>query len=188
MTPSTRPRSATKFDSAAATPPSRPTTPIPIGSQTYIARAPKIDVWREVTKMLSTIDLVRTWDDDDRSADASTEADYDALLVELADVDRLESAIVTGVTVVDDDGKPCGIEGGFLRRCLSKEDWAKVRAEWKDDDSDLDLDHLFTAARNLQDAFSDWFQGREAAMGIPSAEVKPPARKPKPKQPAARSR
>lgn len=167
-------RSATQFSTADVEVAERPTTTIKIGSKTYTARAPKFIVYRETVRLLSAVDLVRDLADvADRTDDE--QAQLEALSGELADQDKLEEAIIYGQPVIE-NGQQVGLRGGWLRRSLTSDDWAAILAELHDDDSDLDIEHLYTAARHLQEAFGPWFENREAAIGLPSTKAAPPAR------------
>jgi hypothetical protein len=147
----------------------RPQGKIKIGSGTYTVTAPKTDVWRETFALLSKVDLARELVADS-NLDPEDAAQRDALLLELADVDRLEEAIITGRVEYDGpSGTTVGIKGGFLRRALGEQQWEKVRAEWKDDASDLDLDALFKIADIIQDGFGDWYVQRQNITGLPEA-------------------
>jgi hypothetical protein len=156
----------------------RPQAKIKIGKGTYIVTAPKTDVWRETFALLSKVDLAKELVADS-NLDADDEAMRDALLLELADVDKLEEAVITGRTECDPGtGSPIGVRGGFLRRALGEEQWTQVRAEWKDDGSDLDLDTLFEIANRVQEGFGDWYRDRQNLTGLPEA--------PKAERPSAR--
>lgn len=145
----------------------RPTAKIRIGSKTYLVRAPKLDAMREVVSMLGKIDLAKEL----AAAEDITpeeEKQFDALVVEVGDSLKLEEAIITGCPILDPQtGEVMGLRGGYLRRCLSPEDWASVQAEWLDDDSDIDRDYLFGVARKLQDAWNAWLIESEAASELP---------------------
>jgi hypothetical protein len=165
------PRSASSFRTSSVKTSERPTTQITIGSRTYTARAPKTDVWREVTKMLAVIESL------DEPTTGLTEdqlRERAALMKDLQDLDKLERALVTGEKLYDDEGNVY-LQGGFVRRCLAKEDWQLVLAEWRDDECDLSGEDLYVVANELQAAFDDWFNGREAPIGLPKA-VKPKAK------------
>lgn len=158
----------------------RPEGRIKIGKGTYTVTAPKTDVWRETFALLSKVNLAKELVAD-KDLDADDEAMRDALLLELADVEKLEEAVITGRPEYDTgSGEPVviGIKGGFLRRALGEQQWAKVRAEWKDDASELDLDALFTIANIVQDGFSDWYRERQNITGLPEV--------PKAERPSAR--
>lgn len=167
-------RSVIEISTGETAVPERPEAKIKIGSATYVVRAPKIDVWRETTALLAKIDLARELASE---ADLPPEdaAQRDALEIELSDLSRLEEAIIVGREIRDPETNALvRLDGGFLRRALSKEDWAKVYEEWKDDDSDLDLDTLFTVANLVQEHFSPWFAQRQNVTGLP--EVSKPKR------------
>lgn len=140
----------------------RPQGKIKIGTGTYTVTAPKTDVWRETFVLLGKVDLARELVADS-DLDPEDAAQRDALLLELADVAQLEEAVITGSYTAE------GIQGGFLRRALGEAQWEKVRAEWKDDASDLDLDALFHIANIIQDGFSDWYKERQNVTGLPEA-------------------
>lgn len=162
----------------------RPTVDIEIGSQVYRAKAPKLDVWRQTTQMMSQVDrAVDLAAADTLSTDEETE--LDTMLVTLSDLNRMEEAIITGVYVRNEAGE-VRLQGGFLRRCLTPEGWASVEKEWNEDDSDLDTDHLFHIARLLQDAFEAWFAERENVMGLPPSPKPKPAKRATPKTTRAR--
>lgn len=183
-------RSATALATAATTTLERPTATVVIGSREYTARAPKIDVWREVTRMLSGLDLSKSLAAKGNDRTEDEQALLDDLLVELSDLDTLEAAVVTGREIRDETGAVIAIEGGFVRRCLTKEDWQSVWREWKDDDSDLDLDSLFILANTLQEHFEPWFRSREEAIGLPptAPAKRAPRRKPTPAKGATKRR
>lgn len=164
-------RSALVFSTADVAIPKRPTCKIQLGETVAMAKAPKVDVWRDVTRMLSKLDLARELADEPQPT-ADQTAELSNLLEdhELADLDAMEAAIITGVDIVDPDtGTVVAVQGGFLRQCLSKEDWRKVYLEWKDTDSDLDTEHLYLAARALQEEFADYFSNREQAVSLPKS-------------------
>lgn len=157
----------------------RPEATITIGSRVYTARAPKVDVFREVSAMIDHVEYIR------ELSDAEDLSDEEARELEVATVtakqlNMLTAAAIVGKDIVDEHGTVIAREGGFLRRCLSAEDWELVYREWKDDDSDVDHNTLFIAARKLQLAFKDYFLQKEKAAGLPSSEPKPrKARKPR---------
>lgn len=173
MTRTSGARSATDFKTAQVTIAQRPTHKIKIGSLSLVARAPKIDVWRETMRMISKVDLARDLNEREELS-GEEQAQLDALVTELADLDVLEEAIITGIEIIDEAGEIIAIKGGFLRRCFPKDDWLKIFREWKDDESDLDTDNLFHYARVLLETFGPWFSAREHSLGIPvSPKVKP---------------
>lgn len=172
-----------QFDTDSVVTEKRPQGKIKIGTGTYTVTAPKTDVWRETYALLSKVDLAKELVADS-NLDPDDEAMRDALLLELADVEMLEEAVVTGRTEYDPgSGLPIGIKGGYLRRALGEEQWAKVRAEWKDDQSDLDLDTLFAIANIVQDGFSDWYRQRQNLTGLPEV---PKAERPSTRKTSAR--
>jgi hypothetical protein len=164
------------FNTADVVVPQRPTCKIKLGEHTMTARAPKTDVWRDVTRMLSKLDLAKELADagEDKTGElAVLLADED-----LANLDKMETAIITGVDLVDPEtGHVFAVQGGFLRQCLDPEDWRKVFLEWKTPTSDLDTEHLFLAARALQEEFQAWFSGKEQTVGLPKSPAVKPARK-----------
>lgn len=156
--------------------PERPWTTITIGSTLYDARAPKYQVWWDVLKLL---------EDNEMQSEAARklreEADQLTIeeqveLAKHADLStgfgKMEAAVIYGQ--LDATGR---LTGGFLRRCLKPEDWDKLMAELDDDQSDLDLPDLYTAAMSLRETFDGWFQQRSATMGMPTPEPKTVARK-----------
>lgn len=162
-------RSATHFTTAATAAPTRPTSPITIGSQTYTARAPKIDVWREVTTLLSKVDYARELADV-AEEDITPEQQGKLLDIhqDLGEIGKMEEAIIVGRELRDSEtGELLGLEGGFLRRCLTKADWRALYREWKDDDSVIDLETMFIAAKTLATEFSPYFEQRHDAIELP---------------------
>lgn len=145
----------------------RPSVDVQIGTGVYRARAPKLDVWRQTTQMLANVERLNDLTESEQLSDAE-KGELDTLLVTLSDLRILEEAILTGVYVRNEGGEVF-IQGGFLRRCLTPEDWEAVQKEWRDDQSDLDTDHLFGIAYKIQDAFESWFEERENTMGLPSS-------------------
>lgn len=172
-------RNVIQFDTSSVVTEKRPQGKIKIGTGTYTVTAPKTDVWRETYTLLSKVDLAKELVADS-NLDPEDEAMRDALLLELADVEMLEEAVVTGRTEYDPgSGLPIGIKGGYLRRALGEEQWATVRAEWKNDQSDLTLDALFAIANIVQEGFGDWYRERQNLTGLPEAQKaeRPSARK-----------
>lgn len=173
MTRTIAARSALVFNTADVVLPPRKTCKIKLGKTTLTAKAPKTDVWRDVTRMLSKLDLARDLAEENDPAKTDELAE---LLVDedLANLDGLERAIITGVDLVDPEtGETMAVQGGFLRQCMSPEDWEKVFREWKSPQSDLETEHLFLAARALQQEFESFFAEREQSVGLPaSAKVK----------------
>lgn len=169
------PTSPVQFISSDVPIPVRVSVDVQIGTQVYRAQAPKLDVWRQTTQMLAQVERLN----DLAAADDLTEeeaGELDSLLVTISDLRRLEEACITGTYVRNEAGEVF-LQGGFLRRCLTPESWTSVEKEWRDDQSDLDTDHLFHIARLLQDAFEASFTERESVMGLPaSPKVKSPKR------------
>lgn len=163
-------RSATTFSTATVTVPARPTATVHIGTLEVHARAPKVDVWREVTAMLAKLDLLRELTEAGEDTTAEQEAQLVELRLELSDLDAMEKALITGVEYHDDAGTLLMIEGGFLRRCMSAEDWQAVWAEWHDDDSDVDINYLFEVVNQLREGFQSYFEARHEAVGLPVPE------------------
>jgi hypothetical protein len=164
----TQTRSASQFATGDVPVPERPTTQIQIGSRSYTARAPKTDVYREAMTIISKIDYAKALNKarEDGDLDEQEARELDSLALELADYDTTLQAIVTGQDMVDPQGRVV-LRGGWLRRCLSREDWDAVWAEWHDDDSDIDADYLIGVATQLQDVFQPWFEAKMAAVGLP---------------------
>jgi hypothetical protein len=172
---STGPRSATVIDTSDVVVETRPTAKIKIGSGTYVVTAPKMDVWRDTTKLLAFADRSQEL----RAADNLSEeelAELETVKVVVGELDRMVSAIITGQNGIDEDGEMV-LRGGFLRRCLSHEDWQKVKQEWNDHNSGVDADYLLRIARKIQEQFSPWFEERGAALGLPEVDVPAPAKR-----------
>lgn len=166
--------------STPSTVPPRPTAEIPIGSRTYHARAPKYQVWWDVARMLEASQIgSEAMQRLREEADTLTEEQTAELLAQIevtATMGGLEEAIVYGRE--DGDGR---VTGGFLRRCLGKDDWQQILAERDDDDSDLDLPDLVHAAIELRRTFQDWFDARSDTMGLPTPKIDEVLPKPKAK-------
>jgi hypothetical protein len=145
----------------------RPSVDVQIGTGVYRAQAPKLDVWRQTTQMLSDVDRLNDLAESEQLSD-DEKTELDTLLVTLSDLRRLEEAVLTGVHVRNEAGEVF-LQGGFLRRCLTPESWEAVEKEWRNDQTDLDVDHLFNIAYKLQAAFEAWFDEREDSMGLPSS-------------------
>lgn len=177
----TQTRSATQFATSDVPVPERPTTKIQIGSRTYVARAPKTDVYREAMAIISKIDYAKalTKAREEGELDEQEERELDSLALELADYATTIQAIITGQDVADGQGHVV-LRGGWLRRCLPADDWQAVWEEWHDDDSDIDSDYLIGVATRLQEVFQPWFEAKMAAVGLPIAPK--PARKRAPRK------
>lgn len=174
----TAPRSVTGLHSEDTTTPQRPTTPIAIGTRTYTARAPKYQVWWDVAKMLEANDLAglaaQRLAEDGENLSPAEQRELLEQLDAMPAFGGLEEAIIYG----RDTGEGRFV-GGFLRRCLSREDWGKVLTDLDDDDSDVDLPDLYQAATQLQAIFMPWFEARSQTMNLPTPQTlaqKPPAR------------
>jgi hypothetical protein len=180
-------RSATTFTTADVVMPERPTSKVRIGSRTYIARAPKTDIYREAMAMISKIDYAKALNKAREAGDLDEqeERELDSLDLELADYDSTVRAIVSGEDVIDSEGRTM-LRGGWLRRCLSPQDWQSVRAEWEDDNSEVDSDYLIRVATRLQETFQPWFEAKMSAVGLPA--VPKPARKRSPRKPMQATR
>lgn len=166
-------RSVTEIDTSDTAVPERPEAKIKIGRKTYVVRAPKTDVWRETTELLATIDLAKELARDPQLP-PEDEAQRDAIAEELSNTAALQEALITGREIRDNTGALVRVDGGFLRRTLSKDDWADLYEEWHSDDSDVDLEYLFAIVGKVQEHFAPWFHQRENFTGLP--EVPKPKR------------
>lgn len=161
--------------------PDRPWTTIQIGDKIYDARAPKFSVWWDVARMVeqsqSGSEDIRRLEEGEGSLTAEQRQ---ALLDEtvMANFGQLHIAVIYGAE--DDTGH---LRGGFLRRCLYKQDWAELMAQIDDDDSDVDLPDLYAAALSLQKTFEPWFTQRAASMGLPVPDQETKAKSGKAKPP-----
>lgn len=172
-------RSVTAFKTASVSAPQRPTGEIAIAGQLYAVRAAKTDVYRECAEMMAKINLAKllATEREEKGLDAESEEQLTELHMQLRDYDATMEAIVSGREIFDEAGTLIEIKGGFLRRCMTAQDWATLRAQWKNDDSDVDSDMLIEAANHVAEMFSDWFEARQSAIGLPATQ-KPVRRKP----------
>lgn len=159
-------RSATTIHSEDTIVPDRPTTTIAIGSRTYEARAPKYQVWWDVLRQLESNDLAgaaaqRLADEGDSLSLAEQRELIEQINLAPA-FGGMEAAIIHG----EPTEIPGRYKGGFLRRCVSAEDWEHIQDELNDDASDLDLPDLYYAAKQLQEQFQSWFEARSETMGM----------------------
>jgi hypothetical protein len=166
----TAPRSVTSLHSEDTVVAQRPTTPIAIGARTYTAKAPKYQVWWDVARLLEANDLageaVRRLAEEGDNLSLAEQRDLLEQIDAMPAFGGLEEAIIYGRST--EDGR---FIGGFLRRCLSPDDWARVIADLDDDDSDVDLPDLYQAATELQSAFQGWFEARSQTMNLPTPKT-----------------
>lgn len=157
--------SSTSFDSDMVDVPSRPTTTITIGDHAYPARAPKMQVWMNTAFLLERLEKAREAQDRLDSGDPIPVAERKELQAELSlapSPQEFHEAMIDGRA---ENGR---ILGGFLRRCLSAEDYAKLAADLDDEDSELDLPDLYQAAFELLSEFEPWFVQRAETMNLAS--------------------
>lgn len=164
---STAPRSATKIHSEDTPVAVRPTSEITIGSRTYPVRGPKYQVWWDVARMLEANNLAgqaaqRLAEEGDQLSEAE-QRELAEQIDAMPAFGALEEAIIYGHE--DENGR---VHGGFLRRCMSVENWAQLLDDVDDDESDVDLPDLYHAARVLREEFQDWFDRRSQTMGLPT--------------------
>lgn len=165
----TEPKSVTAFSTGDVDVPKRPTTTITIGSGTYDVRAPKMSIWMDTGFMLERID---------KGQAARERLENEAVpLVEQRDlqqlVDRTPEPEEIHALLIDGRIENGRITGGFLRRCLGPDGYARVANELDDDDTELDMPDLYQAAFELYQEFEPWCVARAETMGLVAPKASP---------------
>lgn len=166
----TAPKGAAEFKTEDTVVPTRPTTTVTIGVRTYHARAPKMNVWMATGFLLERIDKAHSAQERLNSGDLIGTADRRVLEEAAATLPALEEIHELLIEGRSQEGR---INGGFLRRCLSVEDYRTLVADLEDDESDTDIPDVYDAAFGLYREFESWFAQRAENMGlsIPKAQA-----------------
>lgn len=167
-------KSVTEFSTEDTVVPTRPTTTIEIGGRTYNARAPKMKIWMDTGFMLERLDK-------GDAAQKRLESGEPIGITERRELEKAASAMPEPEEIhellIDGRLADARLHGGFLRRCLPAEDYARLAADLDDEESELDIPDLYDAAFGLYSEFEVWFTQRAEMIGMMAPKAKAGARK-----------
>lgn len=173
-------RNNSVFDTSTIPVEPRPTAQITIGGHVVTVTAPKHDVWRQVVSMHYELEEHRRLTALGAKATPEEAEKLAAITQRISEGnDYYEVMIITGRVVVDPITGLEELEGGYLSRAMSKQDWKTIRQAWKSDDqSCIDADYLFHVAGVIFKGFGSYYTGTddEAELPEPVAPRKAAAR------------
>ena len=150
--------------------PARPTGKITIGGRTYEVRAPKFQVWWDTVRMLEGNELGGAAVERlAAEAEKLSPAEQRELLEQasyMASFEAMQVAVIYGI----EDPVTGRVRGGFLRQCMTKDDWRVLADDIDDSESEVDLPDLYQAALTVQQLFQPWFTARADGMGLPAPQ------------------